>query len=155
MNIPKRFKIIPLLKSTDFTGGVDGDSINMGKGTRCTFVITFGTITGNGGVLKVYSGATNASKDSALTFKYAYGSAAMGSASADVLGTTVEAATLTLTATTFTNMLLVIEVDAAQMDTANNEEWLTLEIAAGATNGIAHGIAIVEPRYSDKATVLA
>jgi hypothetical protein len=155
MNLSGKIKFVPIGKSTDFTGGLIGDSINMAKAHRATFLITFGTITGNGGILYVYSGATDAAQTSALTFKYALGSAVLGSASADVLGTETTSAALTLTAATYSNKLLVVEVDTADMDTANGEEWLTLVIGAGATNGIAHIVAAVEPRYSDMATILA
>ena len=154
MNFPGKYKIVPVIKTTDYNDGVDSDSINMGKANRCTFILTFGAITGNA-VLTVYSGATDAAKTSALTFTYAIGGAAIGSASCDVLAADTSAATLTLTGTTYANMMLVIQVNASDMDTANNEEWLTLSISNAASAGVLHAVAIVEPRFCDGTTVLA
>jgi len=155
MNIPKRYKFVPLINSADINAGVDGDSINMAKALRAVIVLMFGAITGVGAILKIYSGATNGAKTSALTFKYGLGGAAVGSALADVLAATAESAALTLTAATYQNKMFVVEIDAAQMDLANNEFWLTVELDNGADSGICEAVALVEPRYSDKATLLA
>jgi len=154
MNFASKFKIVPVINSSDINAGVDGDSINMAKAHRATFILMFGTLAGNA-ILTVNSGATNGAKTSALTFQYAYGSAAVGSASADVLGTPASSAALTLTDSTFSNKVLVIEVEASEMDLANNEEWLTISLSDAANSGICEGLAIVEPRYLDGTTVLA
>ena len=47
-----------------------------------------------GPILKLYSGATNGTKTTAITFKYRYGGAATGSANAYVLGTQSTSAAL-------------------------------------------------------------
>lgn len=57
-------------------------------------------------------------------------------------------ASLTLTAATYQNKMLVVEVDATDMDVANGEEWLTLSLSAAADAGILHAVAILEPRYT-------
>jgi len=154
MRFPGKYKVVPIINTADYNAGLDGDSINMGKGHRCTFLLMFGAITGDA-VLKVWSGATDGTKSSALTFTYAVGGAAVGSASSDVLAADATSAALTLTAATYQNKLLVVEIDGSEFDTANNEEWLTVEIGAEADAGILHVVAIVEPRYSDGTTVLA
>lgn len=147
-------KIVPVLKTTDYNAGVDADSINMKDFHDYCFIITFGAITGDA-VLTVNSGATEGSKTSALTFNYALGGAAIGTAasgstvSCDVLAASASAASLTLTAATYQNKMLVIWGNAASMDVANGEEWLTLAISDAADAGIAHGVAILTPRYAN------
>jgi hypothetical protein len=145
--LAENMKIVPVLKTTDYGSGVDADSINMKGFHRCTFIMTFGAITGNA-VLTVNSGATDGAKTSALTFHYALGGAAIGSASCDVLAATSTSAALTLTGTTYQNKMLVVEVEASDMDVANEENWLTMSISSAATNGIVHVVAILEPRYT-------
>jgi hypothetical protein len=140
-------KFVPVLYTADYGAGVDFDSINMKNFIRCTFVIGFGAIAGNA-VLTINSGATNGAKTSALTFHYAFGSAARGSASCDVLATTATSAALTLTGTAYDNFMLIAEVDGADMDVDNEEEWLTAAISSAGTSGIAFAFAILEPRYT-------
>jgi hypothetical protein len=147
MRFPEIFKVVPVMASDDINAGVDADSINMKNFHRATFIMTFGTLSGNA-VLTVNSGATNGSKDSALTFNYALGSAAIGAASCDVLAAGTAAATLTLTAATYTDKMLIVEVEAAAMDLANEEEWLTLSLSDAAASGTCDVVAILEPRYT-------
>jgi hypothetical protein len=152
-------KIVPLLNSADYGAGVSMDSINMKNARRATLVLTFGAITGNAG-LKIYSGATAAATTSACAFDYALASAAIGSSSADVLAaksTAVAASGITLTAATYASKMLVIDVDAAKMDVANAEEWLTAVIDSSGSAGICHAVAILDPRYTkaQSGTVLA
>lgn len=162
MKLAETMQIVPVLYTADYNAGVDFDSINMKNFHRCTFVIGFGAITGDA-VLTVNSGATNGAKTSALTFEYALGGAAIGTAvagstaSCDVLAAAATSAALTLTAATYANKMLVVEVAAAAMDIANAEEWLTASLSSAADAGIAFAFAILEPRYSGNrsATALA
>lgn len=147
MRFPEHFKVVPVMATADYNNGVDGDSINMKNYLRATFVLTFGAITGDA-ALTVNSGATNGAKTSALTFHYALGGAAIGSADCDVLAEDAEAATLTLVAATYANKMLVVEVDAVKMDVANGENWLTLALSADASAGICHITAYLVPRYT-------
>ncbi len=147
MRFPEIFKVVPVMASDDINAGVDADSINMKNFHRATFIMTFGTLSGNA-VLTVNSGATDGEKTSALTFNYALGSAAIGAASCDVLAAGTAAATLTLTAATYTDKMLIVEVEAAAMDLANEEEWLTLSLSDAAASGSCDVVAILEPRYT-------
>jgi len=149
----EKYKIVPVLNTADYNAGVSADSINMAKAHRAIFILTFGAITGDA-VLTVNSGATAAALTSALTFKYAIGGAAIGTTLSDVLAAGTEAATLTLVAATYANKMLVIEINADAMDTANNENWLTLALSAAADAGVCHAVALVEPRYSDNTTLV-
>jgi len=154
MRLAEEKKIVPVLHSTDYGSGVDTDSIKMSDYHRATFILTFGAIAGDA-IIKLYSGATNAAKTSALTFHYAFGGAAQGSADCDVLAADATSAALTVTGATYDDFMLVIEIDAADMDVANSEEWLTLEIDDSGTSGIVHGVAILEPRYSGNRSITA
>ena len=146
MKLGEEKKIVPVMISADYGAGVDADSINMKGFHHATFIITLGAISGDANVT-LHSGATDGAKTSALTFNYAWGGAAVGVANCDVLDAQVAAATVELTGT-YDGKTLVIEVDASDMDIANAEEWLTLAIDSAGTSGIAHIVAILEPRYT-------
>jgi len=157
MNLAEEKKIVPLLNTADYSAGVSMDSINMKNYHKATIILTFGAITGDS-VLKFYSGATAAATTSELSFRYAIGGAAIASANADVLAATAtaEAASgVTLTAATYQNKMLVLEIDASEMDVNNAEEWLTLVLDETATAGICHAVAVLESRYSGNQSVTA
>lgn len=154
MKFIENFKIVPCGVDIDFNGAANNvsDSINMKNFHRATFLIQLADIGGADPVLFVYSGATAAARTSALKFRYAFGGAAFGSANCDVLSAWTECPVtgLALTHGTYDNYLLVVEVEAVQMDVANGENWLTLDFAdpsTGAT-GQAIVIAVLEPRYT-------
>lgn len=148
------YKIVPVAKEIDLSGTVYSDSINMKNFHKATFLFILNTLGGASSVLTVNSGTSDAACSSALYFNYAFGGAAMGTAvagstaSCDVLAAWTNAATLTLTYGTYSNFMLVVEVDAACMDLANNEEWLTCKFTtAGSVTGTVSGFAILKPRY--------
>jgi len=130
--------------------------INMKNFHRCTFLIDVGTMGGANSTLKAYSGDADASLDSAIAFKYAYGgsSSIWGTiaAGADVLAaeTQVVAATgLAIVQATYPNYLLIVEVEATMMDVANSENWLMLEFTdAGGATGLVSIFAVLDPRYT-------
>jgi len=149
--LAEKYKIVPIAHANDLNVGATQvtDSINMKGFHKATFVLQFHSLGTASATLKVYSGATDASLDSALTFSYAFGGAAQGSANCDKLAAWATSANLTITHTTYSDYMLVIEVDASDMDVANGEEWLTIETTdpTGAT-GLYTAIAILEPRYT-------
>lgn len=155
MRLPEIYKIAPVGQALDLSSTVTSDSINMKNYHRATFIITIDTLGTASSVLTVHSGATNAALTSALYFNYAFGGTTIGTATAgsttscDVLAATTNANTLTLTYGTYSNYMLIVEVDAASMDIANAEEWLTLQFTnPGTATGNVDIIAILEPRYS-------
>jgi len=154
MRLGEEKKIVPILHSADYGSGVTGDSINMKNFHRATFICTFGAIAGDA-IIYVYSGGTDAAKTSALTFHYAFGGAAMEAANCDVLAADGTSAALTITGTTYDDYMLIIEVDATDMDMANSEEWLTFYIDDSGTSGILHVVAILEPRYTSDQSLSA
>ena len=154
----EKVHIVPLLASANTGAGVDGDSINMKGFHKATVVFTNGATSGSA-VLKIYSGATEGAKTSAMPFRYTHGGAAIGSDSADYYGawaTATAASGLTLASATYSSKAQIFEIDASDMDVANGEEWLTLEISSAGTSGITHAVALLEGRYKENrlATVL-
>jgi len=151
-------KIVPVGVDIDFDSGASNlsDSINMKNYHRCTYLIQLYDIGTASPVLYLYSGATDAACTSALTFRYAFGSAAQGSANCDVLADWSTSAALTLTHGTYDNYLLVVDIKADEMDLANNEDWLTLDFTdPGGATGQAIVIAVLEPRYAGNQSVTA
>ena len=147
----ENYKIVPVGVDIDFNTAASNltDSINMRDYRRATFLIQLYDIGTASPVLYAYSGATDGACTSALTFRYAFGSAAQGSASCDVLSAWSTSAALTITHSTYDNYLLVVDIDASEMDMANDEEWLTLDFSdPGGATGQAIVIAILEPRYT-------
>ena len=72
--------------------------------------MNFVTLSGDA-VLTVNSGATSGAKTSALTFNYAIGGGDLGVADAVLLADDTAAATLTLTAATYNDRMLLVEVE--------------------------------------------
>jgi len=155
--LSENYKIVPVYGDyTDLSGSAVGDSINMKDYHSATFIFEFGTLDTASAVLYVYSGATAAAETSALTFNYAFGGAAIGTAvagstaSCDVLAAWGSSAALTITHDAYDDKMLVVEIDASAMDIANSEEWLTVKIAdPGTAVGRVNGIAILKPRYAE------
>jgi len=157
MELAERFKIVPVANNADYNADYTCDSINMKNYHRATFLVQIHTMGGAALYIRVYSGAANAGLDSQLTFRYAIGGAAITVASCDVLAAQSTSSALALTHATYSNYLVIIEVDAADMDVANQEEWLTMQLldtATGAT-GNATVTAILEPRYTQNRSASA
>jgi len=147
MRISEQYSSVPLIEPADYgSAGIDSDSVNMGRLHALGALLTFGAITGDS-ILKVYSGATAAAKTTALAFKYRLGAADFKVALADQFGawTSVASTGLTLTAATFANRQVAVEVDADQM--TDGEEWLTFELDSTATTLFVAGIGVGSPRY--------
>jgi len=149
MEFAEQYKVVPVGHALDISSTVDSDSINMKGFHKATFIITIDTLGTASSVLTVNSGATDGAITSALYFDYAFGGAAIASADCDVLAATTNANTLSITYGTYSDYMLVVEVDASAMDTANEEEWLTLRFTdPGTATGTVDVIAILDPRYT-------
>lgn len=148
----EKYKVVPVGVDIDFDTAASNlsDSINMKNYHRCTYLIQLYDIGTATPVLYCYSGATDAACTSALTFRYAFGSAAQGSTSCDVLADWSTSAALDLTHGTYDNYMLIVDILASEMDLANDEDWLTLDFADDATGATGQAIvlAVLEPRYS-------
>jgi len=133
-----------VLKPGDHEAGVDGDSINSGLLHTVRFLIQFAVLTGDA-VLKVFSGATEGTKTTAQTFRHVLASGDQGALDGDKFGAWATSAALTLTAATYDNRLLIVEVDSDQM--VEGQAWVTLELGAQATALNASAVAVGEARY--------
>jgi hypothetical protein len=160
MKLAEMYKIVPIASDMDVTDTATNpcDSINMKGYHHATFLVNFQDL----GVAALYctawSGAADGDQTSALTFKYAFMSAAALATGADVLTAEAESgAGLVIAHATYDNYMLVIEVDASAMDIANGEEWLTLTFPDTATNatGNLSVVAILEPRYTGNLSLTA
>ena len=141
MYLSEQYKVVPVGSDIDLNAAAanDCDSINMKNFNHATFLVNFQTLAGAAIYVKCYSGATDGTKTSALTFTYAFGGAAQGSANCDVLAAWATSANLSVAHASYDNFLLVVEVDADIMDMANDEEWLTLtfeDTDTGATGNV-------------------
>lgn len=148
--ISEYYHYVPILSDGDFNAGVnlDTDSINMANYHHASIIVSLQDIGVASPVMYWYSGATNAAMTSPLTFNYAFGGAAQGTASCDVLAAWATSAGLTLTHGTYDNYMLVVEIPATIMDLANDEEWLTGRfVDPGGATGNVSVTAILTPRY--------
>ena len=155
MRFSEEFGIVYGIKAADNQAGLDTDSINLGKGHNIVFLIAAGAITSDA-VLKLYSGASDGTKTTAETFNYRLADAVQGSDTADTFGDWTTSAALTLTAATYQNRTLIIEVSFPEL--TQDQEWLTLEIGSEASAFNAAVLAILtEPRFSahDMPTAIA
>lgn len=136
------------LKPGDHEAGVDLDSVNVKNYRHLTVYLLTAALTGDA-VLTVNSGATAGAKTTAEGFKTRLADADQGAAAdADKYGAlSARVTTLTLTAATYDNKLLVIEVDldAITLD----QPWITVAISAAATAFNAAALIVLSgPRYS-------
>jgi hypothetical protein len=152
--LPENYHIVPIWQDGDMSTTLTGDSVNMKNYHDCTYILTFDTLGTASSVLTVCSGTDAAATTSALYFNYAFGGAAIGTAvagstaSCDVLAAWTNANTLTITYNVYDNYMLVVCVDAASMDIANSEEWLTPVLTdPGSATGTVDCIALLRPRY--------
>jgi len=152
--LAEKAKIVPVAITVDAQGGVDFDSIDMSRFSKCTFVVLLGNA-GNTTLLTSI-GATEGAKTATVDHTYAAGGAAIGTAvagstaSCDVLAAWAAAASGTVTAN-WSNLMVVAEVKASQMGAYR---WLTGTITT--TNAVAcTAVAILTPRYTGNRSVTA
>ena len=129
-NYSENNNIVYSLKPGDHQAGVDGDSVQFGAMDRVVFLVMMAALTGDA-VLKFFSGATAGTKTTALTFRYRLADAVQGSATADTFGAWTTSAALTLTAATYANKMLLVEIEATEM--TQGVDWLTPEVGSEAS----------------------
>ena len=155
MRISENHGIVYVLKPGDHQAGVAGDSINMGKYRHATFILQFATLTGDA-VLTVKSGASAGTETTAETFHYRNADADQGGDGADQYGAWADSSSLTLTAATYGDRTLILEIDSAEL--TDGQPWITLAFSAAADALNASVVAILsEPRYGahDMPTAIA
>ena len=151
MRFSERFKVAALTESADVTtSGVDSYSVNMGKIHTGCWLVNFGAVTADD-ALKVYVGASQGTKTTAIAYKYRLAAADTKSALSDTFGafTDVASTGLTLTAATFDHKLVIVEVDAQAI--ADATPYVTLEIAGSATTQNVSIVFVGESRFGNNA----
>ena len=146
--LAEKYKIVPIASDLDVSATTSGDSINMKNYHAATFIIGYQTLAAGDSTITLYSGAADGTLTTAVTFNYAWMSAAAAGTDADVLAAWTSGTSVTATHGTYDNYTLIVEVNAAAMDVANSHEWLTIvctDTAAATGNVQIH--AILEPRY--------
>jgi|TARA_Y100000310_G_scaffold276879_1_gene294328 hypothetical protein len=130
MNLAQSAKIVPVLEPQDHAAGVDCDSVSTSLYNHFAFIILFGELTGDS-VLTVNSGATAGTKTTAETFRYRATAIDLKSAGGDTLGAEATSAALTLTAATYEDRMLVVEIDADELTAG--QEWITVTFSSAAS----------------------
>lgn len=145
--------VIYVLKPVDAEAGATGDSINMGLLSKVAYILQFATVTGDA-VLTVASGATAGTQTTSETFRYRLADAVQAAANADQFGNWATSSSLTLTAATYANKTLIVELLNDEL--TDGQPWATLALSAAASALNVSIVAIGEPRYkaNDGPTVI-
>lgn len=135
--ISENMNVAYIVKGADHAAGVSGDSVNMGRMFRAMYIIQFfATITGDS-VLTLSSGATNGTETTSETFRYRLADADQGTASgtlgseSDTYADWATSSSLTLTAATYDNRTLLVEIDSD--DLTDGQPWLTMVFSSAAS----------------------
>ena len=146
MRLAEQNKIVHCLEAEDHAAGVDGDSVSMEQYNHVTFIIGFGELTGDA-ILTINSGATAGTKTTAESFHYRACATDLKSAGGDLLAAEVTAATLTLTAATYEDRFIVVELEADEL--TDGQFWVTPTISSAASEIFASIVCIMsEPRFA-------
>jgi len=153
MRLTQSLAIFPICESDDYgSAGEDFDSFKLSLLNHATVIISFGELTGDS-VLKVYSGASAGTKDTAETFTYRLAGADYEAANSDLWGTETTSDGLTLSDTTYDHRGLAIEIDPATI--TEDQEWITVEVDSTATVLNMAAVLVAEPKWAPSPTVLA
>lgn len=144
----EQFHVVPLQQPEDIGAAKTVlDSINMKNYSWCSVIIQFGDNTADN-ALTIYEGATLAAETSAITFSYRLSSGiAKASTNSDVFGSESTSAALTLTAATYQDKCLVVNIDPATMTDGYN--YLTFVLDGSATVQYVSAVAILWPKYAE------
>jgi hypothetical protein len=147
MRLCERTKIVPCIEPEDHqAAGVDGDSVSLENYGHVTFIFLFGELTGDA-ILTINSGASAGTKTTAETFNYRATSADLKTTGGDALGDEATSAALTLTAASYEDMMLVVEMDADEF--TDGQQWITPNLSDAATELFVSCVAILSnPRYA-------
>jgi hypothetical protein len=145
----EEFKIVPLQQPEDAGAGAETfDSICMKNYSHATLILLFGDNTADN-ILTIYEGKTDAALTTAITFSYRLTSAIAKAASADILGDETTSAALTITAATYEDKMLVVEIDASEL--TEDYDWITAKLDGSGTEQFIAAVAILYPKYQGAA----
>jgi hypothetical protein len=144
------FAYVPLLEPKDKTAAAYvSDAVDMGKYSTFTAYIIIGAVTGDS-ILTVNADTTSALATALTTpiiFKYRLSAGAFKAASADVFGEPTAVATvagLTLTAGTYANKTVAIEIDS---DTLGSARWVTFNLSSAGNPMLVAAFGVGKLRY--------
>ena len=146
MRLAEQHKIVFCIQPEDHqSAGISGDSVSLENYNHVTFIFVFGELTGDA-ILTIASGAEAGTATTAETFNYRACATDMKSAGGDLLAAEATSAALTLTAATYEDRLLVVEMDADEF--TNGQQWITPAISSAASELFVACVAILsEPRF--------
>ena len=145
MRLAEQTKIVHVLEPEDHNAGVDGDSVSLENYGHVTFIIQFGELTGDA-ILTINSGASAGTKTTAETFNYRACATDLKSAGGDLLAAEATSAALTLTAATYEDRFIVVEMDADEF--TDGQQWITPNLSSAASELFASIVAILsKPRF--------
>ncbi len=145
MRLCEQLKIVPIFADVALAGGATGDSINMKNYHSACFIILSATTNWTAGPdIKLYTDTSAGGTDTAMTFSYRIGSAAVGSLLSDVLTAWATSAELAMD-NDHEGFMYIIEVEASEMTDGHN--WLSIVLDSDASAGEAFCIAILTPRF--------
>lgn len=147
MRLSEQVGIVPIIEPENHqSAGITGDSVNMKDYGHVTFIFLFGELTGNS-VLKIHEAASAGGTTADMTFAYRYTGADLLNDDADAYSDETTSAALTLTAATYEDRVLVVEIDATEM--TDGYDWLTPVIDSTASELFVSCVAIMsKPRYA-------
>ena len=127
------------------------DSVNMAKYNHATLIIIGGADCTTDTTLTVKAATTDAGTTANVTFSYRYSAGDIGAASADVLGAVATSSSLTVTAASLADRMLVVEWDAEDMNVSNVQyQYATPTLGTDGTDGEYSAVVILsEPRYEE------
>ena len=148
MRLCEYTKIVPIIDPQDHqSAGITGESVCLKDYGHCTFIFLFGELTGNS-VLKVREGAIDGATTADLIFTYRATAADIANAASDTLGTEATSAALTLTAGTYQDRMIVVEVDNQELTAGY--DWLTVNIDSTASELLVSCVAVLsQPRFAE------
>jgi len=151
--LSEQYNIAYILKPADHAAGVSGDSIHMGRVFRTLVVLLAATLTGDA-VLTMSSGASEGTETTSETFRYRVADGVQAAASGDTYADWATSSSLTLTAATYSNKTLLIEIDSDELTV--DQPWLTMVISSAASAFNASAVAMSDPRYraNDPLTII-
>ena len=142
--LSENYNIVHVLEAQDHNAGVDGDSFHAGRVNHFAILLSFGELTGDA-IFKVFSGATAGTKTTAETFRYRLSDSELKTADGDTYAAWATSAALTLTAASYEDFLLVVEMDSDELTDA--QPWVTVEVGSEASEIFVAIIAVATPRY--------
>lgn len=127
------------------SAGIDGDSFHAGRINHFAIILQFGELTGDA-ILTVNSGASAGTKTTAETFRYRRSDSELLTATGDTYADWATSAALTLTAATYEDFCLILEMDSAEL--TDGQPWVTINLSSAASALFVSAVAVCTPLFA-------